>query len=258
MALKAVKVLTRTLTGAKSSNMRLPRTLQSGFTLLEIMVVVGLIALLSAVVVSQGNWSSDDRQLEQESARLKDTLALLNERSLFSGQLLALRLRHDGWEPLAYDITAADFLPIEDTALKPRQIPPALELVWQLDELADEEQASLSQVAETLVKKDTSLDLGEDVVGGDDEEREPQRARDDESEEEEEKAFPQVFFFPSGEVSPVTLTMQSLDDLEYVQRWQISALGQISDPDLEEDEDDLQEKQEWLERRARMIEEVPE
>ncbi len=258
MALKAVKVLTRTLTGAKSSNMRLPRTLQSGFTLLEIMVVVGLIALLSAVVVSQGNWSSDDRQLEQESARLKDTLALLNERSLFSGQLLALRLRHDGWEPLAYDITAADFLPIEDTALKPRQIPPALELVWQLDELADEEQASLSQVAETLVKKDTSLDLGEDVVGGDDEEREPQRARDDESEEEEEKAFPQVFFFPSGEVSPVTLTMQSLDNLEYVQRWQISALGQISDPDLEEDEDDQQEKQEWLERRARMIEEVPE
>lgn len=258
MALKAVKVLTRTLTGAKSSNMRLPRTLQSGFTLLEIMVVVGLIALLSAVVVSQGNWTSDDRQLEQESARLKDTLALLNERSLFSGQLLALRLRHDGWEPLAYDITAADFLPIEDTALKPRRIPPALELVWQLDELADEEQASLSQVAETLVKKDTSLDLGEDVVGEGDEEREQQRARNDESEEEEEKEFPQVFFFPSGEVSPVTLTMQSQDDLEYMQRWQISALGQISDPDLEEDEDDQQEKQEWLERRARMIEEVPE
>lgn len=256
--MRAAKALTRTSTGAKSSNMRLPRTLQSGFTLLEIMVVVGLIALLSAVVVSQGSWTSDDRQLEQESARLKDTLALLNERSLFSGQLLALRLRHDGWEPLAYDITAADFLPIEDTALKSRQIPPALELVWQLDELADEEQASLSQVAETLVKKDTSLDLGEDVVGEDDEEREPQRARDDKSEEKEEKEFPQVFFFPSGEVSPVTLTMQSQDDLEYVQRWQISALGQISDPDLEEDGDDQQEKQEWLERRSRMIEEGPE
>ena len=107
--------------------MRLPRTLQSGFTLLEIMVVVGLIALLSAVVVSQGNWTSDDRQLEQESARLKDTLSLLNERSLFSGQLLALRLRHDGWEPRAYDIAAADFMPIEDHARQPRPIPPAPE-----------------------------------------------------------------------------------------------------------------------------------
>jgi general secretion pathway protein H len=242
--------------------MRLPRTLQSGFTLLEIMVVVGLIALLSAVVVSQGNWTSDDRQLEQESARLKDTLALLNERSLFSGQLLALRLRHDGWEPLAYDIAAADFLPIEDTALKPRQIPPPLELVWQLDELADEEQASLSQVAETLVKKDTSLDLGEDTVGEGDEEAVRQQGSNSESEVggegEDEKAFPQIFFFPSGEVSPVTLAMQSQDDLEQVQRWQISALGQITDPDREQDNDDQQDKQEWLERRSRMIEDVQE
>ena len=238
--------------------MRLPGTLQSGFTLLEIMVVVGLIALLSAVVVSQGNWTSDDRQLEQESARLKDTLALLNERSLFSGQLLALRLRHDGWEPLAYDIAAADFLPIEDTALKPRQIPPALELVWQLDELADEEQASLSQVAETLVKKDTSLDLGEDTVGEGDEEEARQQESNRESDEEDEKAFPQIFFFPSGEVSPVTLAMQSQDDLEQMQRWQISALGQIKDPDREQDDGDQQEKQEWLERRSRMIEEGPE
>ncbi len=246
--------------------MRLPRTLQSGFTLLEIMVVVGLIALLSAVVVSQGNWTSDDRQLEQESARLKDTLALLNERSLFSGQLLALRLRHDGWEPLAYDIAAADFLPIEDTALKPRQIPPSLELVWQLDELADEEQASLSQVAETLVKKDTSLDLGEDTVGEGDEEAVRQQGSNSESEVggegegegEDEKAFPQIFFFPSGEVSPVTLAMQSQDDLEQVQRWQISALGLITDPDREQDNDDQQDKQEWLERRSRMIEDVQE
>ncbi|PHR68005.1 type II secretion system minor pseudopilin GspH [Alcanivorax sp.] len=240
--------------------MRLPRTLQSGFTLLEIMVVVGLIALLSAVVVSQGNWASDDRQLEQESARLKDTLSLLNERSLFSGQLLALRLRHDGWEPLAYDIAAADFLPIEDTALKPRQIPPALELVWQLDELADEEQASLSQVAETLVKKDTSLDLGEDTVGEGGEAEARQRDSNNESGEEgeDEKAFPQIFFFPSGEVSPVTLAMQSQDDLDQVQRWQISALGQITDPDREQDDDDQQDKQEWLEQRSRMIEDVQE
>jgi len=239
--------------------MRLPRTQQFGFTLLEIMVVVGLIALLSAVVISQGNWTSDDRQLEQESARLKDTLALLNERSLFSGQLLALRLRHDGWEPLAYDITAADFLPIEDTALKPRQISPALELVWQLNELADEEQASLSQVAESLVKQDTSLDLGEGVLAEEDDERAAsQRQENRRAEDEQEKVFPQVFFFPSGEVSPVTLSMQSRDDLEAVQRWQVSALGQISDPDMEQDKNQEQEKREWLERRARMIEEEPE
>lgn len=73
--------------------MRLRPVGQAGFTLLEIMVVVMLMGLLTAVLVSQGNWTSDDRQLEEEAARLEDTLALLNERSLFSGQLLALRLK---------------------------------------------------------------------------------------------------------------------------------------------------------------------
>ena len=46
--------------------------------------------------------------------------------------------------------------------------------------------------------------------------------------------------------------------METVQRWQVSALGQISDPDLQQDEDKEQRKEEWLERRARMIEEEPE
>ncbi len=59
-------------------------------------------------------------------------------------------------------------------------------------------------------------------------------------------------------MSPVTLAMQSMNDLEQVQRWQISALGQIADPDREQDNDDQQAKQDWLERRSRMIEDVQE
>jgi len=89
--------------------MRLRPVDQAGFTLLEIMVVVMLMGLLTAVLVSQGNWTSDDRQLEEEAARLEDTLALLNERSLFSGQLLALRLQTTGWTPLAEGPSAAAF-----------------------------------------------------------------------------------------------------------------------------------------------------
>ena len=95
-------------------------------------------------------------------------------------------------------------------------------------------------------------------MGEGDEEEARQQDSNRESDEEDEKAFPQIFFFPSGEVSPVTLAMQSQDDLEQMQRWQISALGQIKDPDREQDDGDQQEKQEWLERRSRMIEEGPE
>ncbi|MED5431706.1 MAG: type II secretion system minor pseudopilin GspH [Pseudomonadota bacterium] len=201
---------------------------ESGFTLLEITVVVMLMGLLTAVLVSQGNWTSDDRQLEQETARLEDTFALLNERSLFSGQLLALRLEADGWTPLSYDRVEGDFLPLDDTALKPRKLPPSLELVWQLDDL-EADQSSLSDVAETLVEQDVMADAGGDLLAEDVEE---------EADERDSKAFPQVFFFPSGEVSPLTVTLRAYDDVDAEQRLQVSALGQISDPDASENDEE--------------------
>ena len=206
--------------------MRLRPVDQAGFTLLEIMVVVMLMGLLTAVLVSQGNWTSDDRQLEEEAARLEDTLALLNERSLFSGQLLALRLQTTGWTPLAYDRIEGDFLPVDDTALKAHRLPPSLELVWELDDLG-EDQARLSDVAETLVQDDVMAGTGEGLLDGEE---------GDESDQDDE-VFPQVFFFPSGEVSPLTVTLRAYDDVEAEQRLRVSALGQFSDPDAENDEE---------------------
>jgi general secretion pathway protein H len=206
--------------------MRLRPVDQAGFTLLEIMLVVMLMGLLTAVLVSQGNWTSDDRQLEEEAARLEDTLALLNERSLFSGQLLALRLQTTGWTPLAYDRIEGDFLPVDDTALKAHRLPPSLELVWELDDLG-EDQARLSDVAETLVQDDVMAGTGEGLLDGEE---------GDESDQDDE-VFPQVFFFPSGEVSPLTLTLRAYDDVEAEQRLRVSALGQFSDPDAENDEE---------------------
>jgi general secretion pathway protein H len=206
--------------------MRIRPVDQAGFTLLEIMVVVMLMGLLTAVLVSQGNWTSDDRQLEEEAARLEDTLALLNERSLFSGQLLALRLQTTGWTPLAYDRMEGDFLPVDDTALKAHRLPPSLELVWELDDLG-EDQARLSDVAETLVQDDVMAGTGEGLLDGEE---------GDESDQDDE-VFPQVFFFPSGEVSPLTLTLRAYDDVEAEQRLRVSALGQFSDPDAENDEE---------------------
>lgn len=216
----------RTSTGATFSSMRIRPVDQAGFTLLEIMVVVMLMGLLTAVLVSQGNWTSDDRQLEEEAARLEDTLALLNERSLFSGQLLALRLQTTGWTPLAYDRIEGDFLPVDDTALKAHRLPPSLELVWELDDLG-EDQARLSDVAETLVQDDVMAGTGEGLLDGEE---------GDESDQDDE-VFPQVFFFPSGEVSPLTLTLRAYDDVEAEQRLRVSALGQFSDPDAENDEE---------------------
>ena len=156
-------------------------------------------------------------------------MALLNERSLFSGQLLALRLEATGWTPLAYDRIEGDFLPVDDTALKAHKLPPSLELVWELDDLG-EDQASLSEVAETLVQDDVMAGSGKELLDGE---------QSDDS-DQDEAVFPQVFFFPSGEVSPLTLTLRAYDDLEAEQRLRVSALGQFSDPDARDDEESEQ------------------
>ena len=206
------------------------RLRQAGFTLLEILVVVMLIGLLTAVIASQGNWTLSEDGLDEEAARLYDTLELLNERSLFSGQLLALRLKSNGWVPLAYDRNERDFLPIDDASLKSRALAANLSLEWQVDSLEDD-QVSLSDVAENLVKKDV-MAAPEGLSDQADEDGSETRSEDD-----RDKPLPQVFFFPSGEVTPVTLSMLSNDDLDRFQRWQISALGQVSDPDNADQED---------------------
>ena len=211
---------------------------QTGFTLLEILVVVMLVGLLTAVIAGQGNWSLSEDGLDDEAARLHDTLELLNERSLFSGQLLALRMESGGWTPLAYDRDERDFLPIEDSSLKPRSLAPSLTLEWQVDALEDDE-VSLSDVAESLVKDDmmaTPEGLARDA-DSDDRESGEGGARNNRDGEEEKKPLPQIFFFPSGEVTPVTVSVLSNDDLDLYRRWQITALGQVIDPDAEDADD---------------------
>lgn len=208
---------------------------QSGFTLLEILVVVMLVGLLTAVIAGQGNWTLSEDGLDEEASRLQDTLELLNERSLFSGQLLALKLRADGWTPLAYDRNERDFLPIDDTTLKSRTLAPSLTLEWQVDALEDDE-VSLSDVAENLVKEDmmaTPDDLSDQA-----ETEEGELRSDNKSDSRRDKELPQVFFFPSGEVTPVTISVLSDEELEKFRRWQISALGQVTDPDAVQDEEE--------------------
>lgn len=219
---------------------------QSGFTLLEILVVVGLVAMLSLAVLVVPVWVDDQRQLDSESASLADTLTMLNEQSLFSGRLMALRVTERGWTPLTYDVGERAFVPAQGNGLQANRLPESLELTWQYDDLPDddeEERISLQDAAKQLVS--------DDPFGGDegllDAERERAEERDgerdgerrDDEEEEDEDALPQVFFFPSGETTPITFTVRSREDVDLEARRRMSALGKVRDPDRDEEEEAL-------------------
>ena len=157
--------------------------------------------------------------------------------------MLALRLRSDGWTPLVYDRDEKAFIAIDNTSLKGRSLGAELTLEWQVDVLEDDEIA-LSAVAENLVKEDVMATP--EGLSQDDEDDETSRDTAETKKQKEDEDLPQVFFFPSGEVTPVTLTLLSNSELEEYQRWQISALGQVTDPDAdpeEEDDDPFEEEQ---------------
>jgi|TARA_R100001143_G_scaffold45911_1_gene41122 general secretion pathway protein H len=211
---------------------------QSGFTLLEILVVVGLVAMLSLAVLVVPVWVDDQRQLDSESASLADTLTMLNEQSLFSGRLMALRVTEQGWTPLSYDVGERAFVPAQGNGLQANRLPESLELTWQYDDLPDndqEERVSLQDAAKQLVTDDPFGGDDQGLPGDDRDDRGGER----DDEEDDDESLPQVFFFPSGETTPITFTVRSRQDLDLEARRQMSALGKVRDPDQDEQEEAL-------------------
>jgi general secretion pathway protein H len=98
-----------------------------GFTLLELLVVVGLIGLLSAVAVLSLE-GLGGRRVEQEAERLAALIMLARDEALMSGRDLGLRIDSERiafvtWR-FAADSRAIEWRPVEgDRELRARPLP---------------------------------------------------------------------------------------------------------------------------------------
>jgi general secretion pathway protein H len=96
---------------------------------------------------------------------------------------------------------------------------------------------SLQDAAKQLVSDDPFGGDDQGLLGDDRDRDEPENGRDEE--EEDQEPLPQVFFFPSGETTPITFTVRSRQDLDLEARRQMTALGKVRDPDRDEEEEAL-------------------
>jgi len=106
----------------------------SGFTLLEVLVVVVIIGIISSMAVVSIRVLGGDHEMDQEGARLAAVLGQAREEAMLQGRDLGLRLDTRGYDFLRYDSRTERWLMISDDALlRERGLPDGVGLELRLE-----------------------------------------------------------------------------------------------------------------------------
>jgi general secretion pathway protein H len=104
-----------------------PRSALRGMTLVEILVVIVIIGVLAALATLSIGLLGEDREIEDESRRLTDAIALLQEQAQLEGRDYGILLETARYEFQRFDAFEQRWAAVEgDPALRPRALPPDL------------------------------------------------------------------------------------------------------------------------------------
>ena len=104
----------------------------SGFTLLEVLVVVALISIIVGFVVLSIGDGGKTQLLEQSAKRLASLLKLVSEEAILTNQEFALAVTEEGYE---FQILAGkDWAAIaDDPMLRPRQLESGVQMALSIE-----------------------------------------------------------------------------------------------------------------------------
>jgi general secretion pathway protein H len=109
-------------------------TRAKGFTLVEILVVVVIIAVIISMTVLSIGTTGKDAQLDEESRRLEGLVGMLHDRAVLEGRDFGLRVEPAAYEFLAYDVIRDRWVRLDqDREFRHRALPKGLSFQLQLD-----------------------------------------------------------------------------------------------------------------------------
>lgn len=105
-----------------------------GFTLVEILVVMLIIAVIISLAVLSVSSTGRDSQLDQESRRIEGLVDLLHERALLEGRDFGLRIEPSAYEFVVYDPRRNRWLMMDqEREFRHRELPKGISFQLQLD-----------------------------------------------------------------------------------------------------------------------------
>jgi general secretion pathway protein H len=166
------------------------RRKMSGFTLLELLVVVFIIGILSTLFTLSVGLTGSDRELETETDRLIAVVQLASDEAVMQGRELGMRFYPDGYEFATFQEDFVEYYDIDESDETEEQD----RSEWNV--LSNEDLLGQRSLPEGILLE-LEID-GRSIVL----DRQDADDRDDENENSERDYQPQIRLFSSGDVSP--------------------------------------------------------
>jgi general secretion pathway protein H len=105
-----------------------------GFTLVEILVVIVIMAVVISLAVLSVGVTGRDSQLDEESRRIEGLVGLLHERALLEGRDFGLRIEPKAYEFVVYDPRHDRWVMLDqEREFRHRDLPNGITFQLQLD-----------------------------------------------------------------------------------------------------------------------------
>lgn len=105
-----------------------------GFTLVEILVVVVIMAIVISLAVLSIGTTGRDAQLDEESRRIEGLVGLLHERALLEGRDFGMRIEPSAYEFVVYDSFRDRWLAFDqEHEFRRRDLPKGVSFQLELD-----------------------------------------------------------------------------------------------------------------------------